>query len=103
MSIEPDTKRALHLKILSSAKRIESWNLARQCALMDNTSNKYVLYLRNEGHTILTEYEKGCKNCWYVYVSGPTVSIKQVETPCPKCGSYYRLGNDCNICKKEEK
>ena len=25
-------------------------------------------------------------------------SIRQVSEPCPKCGSYYRRGDVCNIC-----
>lgn len=24
--------------------------------------------------------------------------IRQVSEPCPKCGSYYRRGDVCNIC-----
>jgi methionyl-tRNA synthetase len=25
--------------------------------------------------------------------------IRQVNNPCPKCGSFYRRGDECNICK----
>ena len=59
MSIEPDTKRALHFQILSTVKSIESWDLAERSGLMANTSNKYVKYLRDEGHNILTESVDG--------------------------------------------
>jgi hypothetical protein len=72
-------KRALHLKILQSAGSIESWDLAKRCELMDNTSNKYVKYLRDEGHTILTERIEGKSWCSYKYISGPSVSVYDAD------------------------
>lgn len=27
------------------------------------------------------------------------ISIRQVHAPCPECGSWYRRGDLCNICK----
>jgi ribosomal protein L32 len=29
--------------------------------------------------------------------------LKQVKDPCPICGSYYRRGNLCNVCKTDLK
>jgi hypothetical protein len=102
-TITPDTKRALHLQILQTVKRIESWDLAARSGLMANTSNKYVKYLRDDGHNILTEDVDGKDNCRYVYVSGPgnPTPLRQVDKPCPVCGSFYRRGTKCNICGKE--
>lgn len=61
------------LKILQSVKTIESWDLAERAGLMDNTCVKYVKYLRDKGHTILSERIEGKAWCKYTYVSGPSM------------------------------
>jgi hypothetical protein len=64
-----DSKRYDHLKNLqkAGASGIESWKLAEESGLQVNTSNKYVLYLRREGHIIITDGIEGKPNCKYTY------------------------------------
>jgi methionyl-tRNA synthetase len=33
-----------------------------------------------------------------LYMNADNTIVRQVENPCPKCGSFYRRGDECNIC-----
>ncbi len=73
------------LQILRGSETIESWDLAQRAGLMDNTSNKYVMFLRDKGHTILTERIEGKSWCRYRYISAPSAEIVSNEGLAERC------------------
>ena len=64
----------------------------------NNTIAKYLSFFINEGKVLSAPTES--KTCFeYWWVSGYKHPIRQVDKPCPKCGSMYRRGTECNICE----
>ena len=110
MSIDPDTKTCSECiqLVLEKSGRLRNAQIAIKIlseygvTYQNNTIAKYLSFFINEGKVLSAQTES--KTCFeYWWIQGQKQPIKQVDKPCPKCGSYYRRNQQCNICKKEEK
>jgi hypothetical protein len=95
-----DTGKDRVLKVLQCGEWIRTSLLAERAALQDNTTIKYVKFLRDEGHSIKGRKVDGKEYNEYRLLAGAIVrrNGRMAPHPCPKCGKFWRIDDHCSNC-----
>lgn len=94
------TQREKIIAAFRRGERIRCTDAYPMYGMSPHSYTRIVKELRDMGMPILdteTKPKSGGKPYKTYYLKKEP--IKQVDEPCPKCGSYYRRGNVCNVCR----